>query len=140
MNLSRLLALFGGIILIFSLFVPWATHTSPSLGLSTSINGYSTDGAFGGLFGLFIIVIALIHKGSHDKRYSYLVAFLALIAFYITFRAITVTGQVIRGSEDIITSIRIGPYISFLGALLSFIGGIMKVPPPIYDRKTTPPR
>ena len=138
MNLSRQLALFGGIILIFSLFMPWATHTSPSLNLSNSINGYSTDGVFGGLFGLIIILIALVSKGTPDKRYSYLIAFFAVMAFYITFRTITIVGTVIRGSEDIITSVRMGPYISMLGALISFIGGIMKIPPSIHDRKTMP--
>ena len=140
MNLSRQLALFGGIILIFSLFVPWATHASPTLGLNNSINGYSTDGVYGGLFGFLIILIAAMSKGTHEKRYSYVVAFFAVVAFTITFRTITSVGIVIRASEDIITSVRMGPYISMLGALLSFIGGIMKVPPAIYDRKTTPPR
>lgn len=140
MNRSRLLALFGGIMLIFSIFVPWATHTNSRLGLSESINGYSTDGAFGGLFGFLIILITMVYRGKSEKAYSYIVAFLALIAFYITFRAITVTGQVNRANEDIITSFGMGVYISFLGALVSFIGGIMKVPPLIYDRKTAPPR
>lgn len=140
MNRSRQLTLFGGIILIFSLFLPWATHTSPSLGLNNSINGYSTDGVFGGLFGLILILIAIMVKGTHEKRYSYVVAFIAVVAFYITFRTITSAGSVIRASEDIITSVRIGPYVSMLGALMSFIGGIMKLPPRIYDRKTVPPR
>lgn len=140
MNRSRQLALFGGIILIFSLFLPWATHTSPSLNLSNSINGYSTDGVFGGLFGLIILLIAIMVKGAPEKRYSYIVAFFALVAFSITFRTITGIGQVLRGSEDIISSIRIGPYISMLGAFVAFIGGMIKVPPPIYDRKTTPRR
>lgn len=140
MNLSRQLALFGGIILIFSLFVPWATHTSPSLDLSNSINGYATDGVFGGLFGLFIILVATVSKGTHNKRYSYIIPFFAVIAFYLTLRTITSVGTVIRGSEDIINSVRFGPYLSMLGALMSFVGGIMKVPPGIYDRKTAPPK
>ncbi|MBC7877695.1 MAG: hypothetical protein H7Y59_11050 [Anaerolineales bacterium] len=140
MNRSRLLALFGGIMLIFSIFVPWATHANSRLGLSESINGYSTDGAFGGLFGFLIILIALVYRGKPEKAYSYIIAFLAIIAFYITFRAITVTGQVNRANEEIITSFGMGVYISFLGAVLSFIGSIMKVPALIHDRKTIPPR
>ena len=140
MNRSRQLALFGGMILIFSIFLPWATHTSPTLGLNNSINGYSTDGAFGAIFGFIIILIAAMVKGRSEKRYSYIVAFLAIVAFYITFRTITTIGSVIRGSEDVISSVRIGPYLSMLGALLSFIGGVMKVPPPLHDQKTSPPR
>jgi hypothetical protein len=140
MNLSRQLALFGGAILIFSLFVPWVVHTSPSLGLNTVINGYSTDGVFGGLFGLFIILTAAVTKGTHGKRYSYLVAVFAVLAFSITFRTLTSAGQVLRQSGDTINSLKIGPYLSILGALISFIGGVMKIPTSIYDRKTTPPR
>ena len=140
MNRSQQLTLFGGIILIFSLFVPWATHTNPSLGLSESINGYSTDGVFGGLFGFIIILIAVVYKGRPEKTYSYIVALLALVAFYITIRTITSVGQVIRASEDITNSIRIGPYISILGALISFIGGIMKVPASLHNQKMNPPR
>lgn len=140
MNRSRQLALTGGIILIFSLFLPWATHTSPSLNLSTSINGYSTDGVFGGLFGLIIILIAVTYKGRSEKRYSYVVAFLAVMAFTITFRTITSVGQVLRQSGDTINSLQIGPFVSMLGALLAFIGGIMKVPASIHDQKTTPRR
>ena len=140
MNRSRQLALIGGIILIFSLFVPWVNHTSPSLGLSTTINGYSTDGVFSGLFGLFIILTAIVAKGTPDKRYSYIIAFFAIVAFYITFRTVTSAGQVLRQSGDTINSLKIGPFLSMFGAVLSFIGGVMKVPPPIYDRKTTPPR
>ena len=140
MNPSRLLAFVGGIILIFSLFIPWAVHTDPTLGLSNTINGYSTDGAFGGLFGLFIILTAMVVRGRHEKRYSYLIAFFAVVAFYLTFRTITSAGVVLRQSGDTINSVKIGPYLSMLGALLAFIGGVMKVPPAIYDRKTTPPR
>jgi len=140
MNLSRQLAFVGGVILIFSLFVPWATHTDPTLNLSNTINGYSTDGAFSGLFGLFILLTAMATKGTHEKRYSYLIAFFAVVAFYITFRTITSAGAVLRQSGDTINSLKIGPFASMLGALLAFIGGVLKVPPPIYDRKTTPPR
>jgi hypothetical protein len=135
MNRSQQFALFGGIILIFSLFMPWATHISPSLSLSTSINGYSTDGVFGGLFGLIITLIAVIYKGTPEKRYSYIVAFLALLALFITLRTITGVGTVIRGSEDIISSVRTGPYISILGALVAFVGGIIKVPASRNDQK-----
>ncbi len=140
MNRSQLLTLFGGVALIFSLFLPWATHTNSTLGLNESINGYATDGVFGGLCGLIIILIALAYKGRPEKIYSLIVAFFALLAFYITFRTITSVGQVIRGSEDVISSVQIGAYVSILGALVSFVSGIMKVPPRIYDRKTTPPR
>ncbi|HET7142638.1 MAG TPA: hypothetical protein VFI68_01355 [Anaerolineales bacterium] len=138
MNRSQQVTLIGGIILIFSLFVPWATHTSPGLDISNSINGYSTDGVFGGLFGLIIILIAVTHKGSAEKRYSYIVALLAIITFFITLRTITSVGTVIRGSADIISSVRMGPYISILGALMSFMGGVMKIPPRISDQKTIP--
>lgn len=140
MNRSQQLTLTGGIILIFSLFVPWATHTSPSLDLNNSINGYSTDGVFGGLFGLILILIAFMYKGTPEKRYSYMVALIALIAFIITIRTITSVGTVIRGSADIISSVRMGPYISILGALISFMGGVMKIPTRISDQKTIPPR
>lgn len=140
MNRSQQVTLIGGIILIFSLFVPWATHTSPSLDLSNSINGYSTDGVFGGLFGLIIILIAVMYKGTPEKRYSYMVALLALIAFSITLRTITSVGTVIRGSADILSSVRMGPYISMLGALMSCIGGVMKIRPSISNQKTIPRR
>ncbi len=140
MNLSRQLALFGGVILIFSLFMPWVAHTDPTLGLDNTINGYSTDGAFGGLFGLFIILTAMVVKGAPERRYSYLIVFFAVVAFYLTFRTITSAGQVLRQTGDTINSLKIGPFLSMLGALLAFVGGIMKVPPLNYDRKTTPPR
>jgi hypothetical protein len=140
MNPSRLLAFVGGITLIFSLFIPWVTHTDPILNLNNSVNGYSTDGAFGGLFGLFIILTAMVVKGKPQRRYSYLIAFFAVIAFYLTFRTITSEGAVLRQSGDTINSLKIGPFASMLGAVLAFVGGVMKVPPTIYDRKTTPPR
>jgi low temperature requirement protein LtrA len=140
MNRSQALTLFGGIILIFSLFLPWATHTAPSLNLRESINGYSTDGVFTGLFGLIIILISVVLKGTPEKRYSYIVSFIALIAFAATLRTITSVGTVIRDSADIITSIQIGAYASLLGALVSFLGGLMKVPPSFHEQKTMPPR
>lgn len=79
-------------------------------------------------------------KGTHEKRYSYLIAFFGVLAFYITFRTITSAGVVLRQSGDTINSVKIGPYLSMLGALLAFIGGVMKVPPTINDQKTNPPR
>lgn len=128
MNRSRVLVLIGGITLIFSTLLPWATVTSTVLGFSRSVTGIEGDGILLALAGVLFVIVSLAHKGKPGAVYSPLLIILTLLCGLLVALKM---GNVLtlQASQDVIPSAGIGlTFVAPLALLLLFIGSLLRVP------------
>lgn len=122
MSSSRLLALVGGIVLIFGAAVPWSGYAGVfgpfELG---SINGL---GLLTAVCGLIVVVIAAVQHGYPGLGFSLLVIIAAVAAIGVLALAFLMLFAIAAQNAPgmVLTQIGIGWYISFIGAGLSLLG------------------
>ena len=122
MNTGQQLTLLGAISLITGAILPWFSI----LGMFSD-SGMSYGGLISGTIGLLLLFGAFFHKGKFNERYSVIFAVLALIA------GVVPIGAVIKvGSNNFLAfflpSAEAGIFVTFVGAIISFVGGLYKVP------------
>jgi hypothetical protein len=130
MHKGQQVILIGAICLIVGTLLPWASVASV-LGITISKAGYEGDGLISGGIGVLLLLSALLSKGKPGKMYSPAASVFALVAGVVAILDIINVSQVItRTSADstVIASVGSGLYVTLLGALLGFVGGLVQVP------------
>jgi hypothetical protein len=127
MNNGRVLTLLGALGLIVGAFLPWASMNS--IFGSFSRSGIEGDGIFSAGIGFILLLVALFAKGKAGKIYSWVVSFLALLALALILYVFNnVKDAVATAAQTFAASIESGIYISILGSVFGFIGGLLRVP------------
>lgn len=116
MHRGQQLALLGALALLVGALLPWASVTSPILGLSLSKAGYEGDGMFTGAIGLLLLLGSVLYKGEPGRIYSIgtsILAFLGGVILLYDFSNISsLTSQ---AGQGVMTSIGPGVYLSIVG-------------------------
>jgi tetratricopeptide (TPR) repeat protein len=129
MNRGQILTLLGAIGLLAGAVLPWISFTSMFGTVSKA--GYEGDGILTGGIGLPLLLIALLVKGNPGHSYSILGVIFALIAGVIAFWDLSnVSSRVAEINADMSFLASVGPglYITVIGAILAFVGGLQQVP------------
>jgi hypothetical protein len=128
MSSARVMTLLGSIGLIGGALMPWVSANSIFGSMSKS--GIEGDGMFTAGIGVILLLIALLAKGKPGKIYSWAVSVFGLFAFFLLVYTYTNVSAAVssNASEMLIASVGTGLYVSFLGAVLAFIGGLIRVP------------
>jgi hypothetical protein len=108
--------------------MPWATTVTPN-GL-TQVIGTQGYGKITAAIGVILIMIAILTDGRPGKIYNWMVPILsagAAIFLLIIWRNLNrdLAGL---GTGPFIASIGIGMHLGLMGAVLTFLGGWVKVP------------
>lgn len=140
MNSARVMTLLGSIGLIGGALMPWVSANS--IFGSMSKVGIEGDGIFTAGIGVILLLTALLAKGKPGKIYSLAVSIFGLIAFFLLVYTYTNVSVAVsnNASEMLIASVGTGLYVSFLGAILAFIGGLIRIPaiPPAISAQSGP--
>jgi hypothetical protein len=128
MNRARVITLLGSIGLIGGALLPWVS-TNSIFGSMSKV-GIEDDGMFTAGIGVILLLTALLAKGKPGKIYSWVVSVFGLIAFFLLVYTYTNVSAAVssNASEMLIASVGSGLYVSFLGAILAFIGGLLRIP------------
>lgn len=140
MNSARVLTLLGSIGLVGGALLPWVSANS--IFGSMSKVGIEGDGMFTAGIGVILLLTALLAKGKPGKIYSWAVSIFWLIAFFLLVYTYTNVSAAVsnEASGMLIASVGTGLYVSFLGAILAFIGGLIRIPaiPPAISAQSGP--
>jgi tetratricopeptide (TPR) repeat protein len=129
MNRGQILTLLGAIGLLAGAVLPWISFTS--IFGTVSKAGYEGAGVFTGGIGLLLLLIALLVKGNPGHSYSIVGVIFALIAGVTAFWDLSsVSSRVAEINADMSFFASVGPglYITAIGAVLAFVGGLQQVP------------
>ena len=122
-NSGRRLFIFGSLLLIIGAILPWVNMTS--MYGSLSLVGNERYGVFSGGIGLILFIGGLFSKGKVDKPYSVVgVIFAAVAGFVVISKLFTIASISL---EMGFSAVGVGIYISILGVVLAFIGGLTEV-------------
>lgn len=128
MNRAQTFCLTGAVALLLGLFLPWATVTSATLGVARTMSGYQGDSIIAGGIGLVLLIVAISRKGEPGKRYSVVAIVLAIVAGLVAIIYLQNPADAADRAKGIIITTGLGPYLSLVGSVLAFFGGIQTVP------------
>ncbi len=124
---GNLLAGLAAVFLIVGAILPWGSLLS--IFGSASKSGMSGDGPFFFAAGVGIGFVAIFHLGKQRRIYSWPLIPLGLLLFVIMAvdygSLMDVSAQT---TEYVTVLVGPGPYVVFLGAVLTFVAGILRVP------------
>ena len=126
-NFARLIFASGALGLLVAVLLPWAKVTSASTG-SKMLYGYQSDGLLTGSIAVLLVIFAITDKGKPGKSYSPITAILALIAAIIVIPRLYNLGMGLNANAGIYGGVGPGIYLSIIGGLAAFLGGLMRVP------------
>lgn len=131
MNRPKLLTLLGSLGLLIGAFLPWTSMNSEYWKVSSTHAGIEGDGLITAAIGVMLLLVALFVKGKAGTMYSYFVIILSIIAGFALF---VNSSNYLHMNDTIygkaaVYSLGFGMYLSFISALLAFIGGASRVPP-----------
>ena len=127
MRNNRMLVLIGGLILILGSRLPWMS-VPVLFGVEGPTReaieiGWEGDGLITGGIGLILLLIGIFWRGRIEKRYSIPGAILAALAILV------IIGDFYRILEidpdaGFFAATDVGIYVTLIGAILAFVGGI----------------
>ena len=122
--------LLGGIVLLVGAFLPWVIHTSVLGNYWISTEGYEGGGIITGSIGLLLIIGLIIRKGKLGRSDFVTGSILAVLAgALLLYNVVDVIYSATNYTESgALTDFGSGLCLSVLGAMLIFIGGILKPP------------
>ena len=116
MHRGQQLALLGALALLVGALLPWASVTSPILGLSLSKAGYEGDGMFPGAIGLLLLLGSVLYKGEPGRIYSIGTSILAFLGGAILLYDFSnISSLTSQAGQGVMTSIGPGVYLSIVG-------------------------
>ncbi len=132
MNKGQIIGLIGGIIALIGFFLPWVivSATNPDTGqqISVGVPGYLTVMAFGFtplIFSILVIIFAGVIKKPIGGILVLVFALLGLILTGLAFGAVEYIKAMYAGYENISAETGAGLYLTLVGFIIGFVGGIM---------------
>jgi hypothetical protein len=128
MNRAQKLVLWGAVCLILGALLPWGRVESILLGMAVPVYGISGNGIYSGAIGVLLLIAAIAYRGKPGRVFSRAASGFAALAGLIIISALVNLVEAAGASSGVITRPGIGIFISLLGALLCFVGGLVKLP------------
>lgn len=129
MSRGQIVALAGAGALVTSAFLPWISASAAFIGTRTK-TGTEGDGIITLVAGVVIGLAVLISKDKQGKLVSLVVALIGLVCGVIV--AIDFSNVVILANDPDfeLAAISVGPglYLTGIGCVLAFVGGLMHLP------------
>ncbi|MCZ7542306.1 MAG: hypothetical protein M5R40_01630 [Anaerolineae bacterium] len=126
---GRVVLLLGAVALVVGSMLPWVTASTAFMSVSRS--GVPGDGVITLIIGLIVGLGALIARAKPGKRLGLAYSIFGLIAGAIALLDMTNVGDVVASANEdtlIYASVGIGLYVVAIGAVLVFVGGLMRWP------------
>lgn len=119
-------AIAGGVGMLVSLLLPWATLTENTLGLSKTMYGHEGDGIFLLVLGLIVLIVALTRKPTPGKMFSPVTVVFALLAGLIAvYRLSAIWGS---NEPGISATVGIGLWLHLAAVIAGIIGALKTTP------------
>jgi len=127
MSKGRRLVLLGAAGLIIGALTAWSEVKS--IFGTITVSGFDGDGKLTGGLGVILLLVVFLAKGKPGKYYSVVGSILALIAGVIAVTAMINISVIASDSDSVIVSLGAGLYSTALGAIIAFVGGLIREPP-----------